>query len=443
MIDCKQVMSPGSGFARDLAFFLVLLASAHSALSQKASAGQPLILKVSAKSNIFAAGVGSPAASGGGSSPPFVTFKAGAGRILTFSSVAGRVSCSGGSDNFNDAEGGNFGGGGTDIQSSGGISGIVNASKTFFLLGVFLDDQTPKSPGPARLHADDQENLSPQLYQTFVIGSGQGKQFEVPVTATRLVLGFADAGSFHGDRCCYDDNGGELVATFTIQPRPNVGTPTKPKLPDLNGVWTAEGYRCNENIPQEEVRIQQNRSSVVATKATGDNCVGAGEITWRGTFDKNKFPAKFQADANSFDDVTVEVKTPDLIVVTGASYTITFKRKLPLRITLQNSVLFANNRSDLLLKAETTLEDMKSSIVDKHPGAKLRIEGYTDDSGSDSWDVTLSTRRAESVAAWFRSHGLETSRIEAKGYGKANPKYPNTSEENRARNRRVEIVVVE
>ena len=410
---------------------------------QNAGAAQQFTLKVDAKSNIFAVGAGGPAANGGGIAPAFITFKASAGRVLTFSSVTGRVSCCGGGENFNDAAGGNFGGGGSDIQSSGGISGIVNPSRTFFLLGVFLDDQMPKAPGPARLNASDSRNISPQLYQTFEVGSGKGKQFEVPATATRLFLGFADGGYFHGAPCCYDDNVGELVATFTIQTRANVGTQTQSRLPDLNGVWIGEGYGCHGNIPQEEVRIEHNGSSVVATKNTGDNCVGAGEITWRGTFDKSPFPGKFQADSKTFADVTVEVKTADLIVISGKGYTLTFTRKPPLRITLQNSVLFENNSSDLRPEAETALEDMKSSIIDKHPNAKLRIEGYTDDTGSDSWDVTLSTRRAQSVAAWFRSHGIEASRIEEKGYGKANPEYPNTTEENRARNRRVEIVVVE
>lgn len=51
-------------------------------------------------------------------------------------------------------------------------------------------------------------------------------------------------------------------------------TSSKDPLPDLNGVWIAEGYTCDANIPQEEIRIQQTGISVVATKITGDNCVG-------------------------------------------------------------------------------------------------------------------------------------------------------------------------
>jgi chemotaxis protein MotB len=47
------------------------------------------------------------------------------------------------------------------------------------------------------------------------------------------------------------------------------------------------------------------------------------------------------------------------------------------------------------------------------------------------------------VADWLSRHGIEVTRLETKGYGKGKPKYPNTSDENRARNRRVEIVIVD
>ncbi len=56
--------------------------------------------------------------------------------------------------------------------------------------------------------------------------------------------------------------------------------------------------------------------------------------------------------------------------------------------------------------------------------------------------MALSQRRAQSVADWLRGHGITASHLETKGYGKLKPRYPNTTEENRARNRRVEIIVV-
>ena len=177
-------------------------------------------LKVNAKSNIFRAGQGDPDALGGGKAPPSVTIAPGAGQILSFSGVTGRVSCCSGGEEFNDADGGTFAGGVTDVESAGGISGITHPNKTMFLVGVFTDGSAGKVPEPPRLEATSAKNLTPQLSQTFFIGTGKGKQIEVPPNATRLFLGFADASSFTGAPGAYDDNVGELSTTFSIGARP-------------------------------------------------------------------------------------------------------------------------------------------------------------------------------------------------------------------------------
>ncbi|HEX7723000.1 MAG TPA: hypothetical protein VF397_12630 [Pyrinomonadaceae bacterium] len=183
------------------------------------STSNDLTLKINAKSNVFAAGEGGLDSNGGGVAAPSVTFEPRAGLVLTFSNVAGRVSCCSGGEEFNDADGGTFAGGVTNVESAGGISGITHPNKTMFLVGVFGDNSTAKPLGPARLDGTDVKNSTPKLFQTFFIGKGERKQIEVPPTATRLYLGFADAYNFTGAPGSYDDNVGELVATFSIRPR--------------------------------------------------------------------------------------------------------------------------------------------------------------------------------------------------------------------------------
>jgi hypothetical protein len=95
-------------------------------------------------------------------------------------------------------------GNGIQINSYGGISGIVHMEKFFFLAGVFLDDSEPTDPAPARLNftgVEDFSSISPQLGQTFFVGdgrtgtdSGNLQKFNVPAGATRLFLGFHDRG---------------------------------------------------------------------------------------------------------------------------------------------------------------------------------------------------------------------------------------------------------
>jgi hypothetical protein len=174
---------------------------------------------INAKSNIFRAGTGDLEETGGGEAPASVSFEPRAGLVLTFEKVSGRVSCCSGGEEFNDADGGTFAGGVTDVESAGGISGITHPNKTMFLVGVFTDNSAAKPPGPARLAANDPKNLTPELFQSFFIGTGNGKQIQVPPTATRLILGFVDGYSFTGAPGSYDDNVGQLTANFSIKPR--------------------------------------------------------------------------------------------------------------------------------------------------------------------------------------------------------------------------------
>ncbi|HJZ78867.1 MAG TPA: hypothetical protein VKD91_00935 [Pyrinomonadaceae bacterium] len=176
-------------------------------------------MKIDARANVFRAGTGEADALGGGVPAPSVTFDARAGNVLTFSSVSGRVSCCSGGEQFNDADGGTFAGGVTDVESAGGISGITHPNKTMFLVGVFTDNSAAAAPGPARLEATTPANLTPKLFQTFFIGTGKGREFRVPPNASRLYLGFADAYNFTGAPGSYDDNVGELNLTFSIGPK--------------------------------------------------------------------------------------------------------------------------------------------------------------------------------------------------------------------------------
>src|SRR4030095_7199409 len=93
-------------------------------------------VKINAKSNIFRAGTGDADANGGGEAPASVSFEPRAGLVLTFADVTGRVSCCGDGETFNDADGGEFAGGVTSVDSAGGISGLTHPDKTMFMVGV-------------------------------------------------------------------------------------------------------------------------------------------------------------------------------------------------------------------------------------------------------------------------------------------------------------------
>ena len=72
----------------------------------------------------------------------------------------------------------------------------------------------------------------------------------------------------------------------------------------------------------------------------------------------------------------------------------------------------------------------------------IYVYGHTDDIGSDSYNVELSERRAQSVRDYIVEAGLDPDLIETRGFGKRRPLVPGTSTRARARNRRVEIGIV-
>ena len=88
-----------------------------------------------------------------------------------------------------------------------------------------------------------------------------------------------------------------------------------------------------------------------------------------------------------------------------------------------------------------TLESV-AIILKEFPKTNVRISGYTDASGSDSHNQTLSERRAASVGRFLMSQGVMSGRISTQGYGKRYPLGSNDTEEGRQTNRRVELELV-
>lgn len=118
------------------------------------------------------------------------------------------------------------------------------------------------------------------------------------------------------------------------------------------------------------------------------------------------------------------------------------ERGLVLRF--QDSVLFAKGRAELLPAAVGILENVTGIL--KSIDNDVRIEGHTDDLPINTprfpsnWE--LSTARATNVLRFMIDEGMPGKRLSAVGYGEFRPLIPNSSEENRGKNRRVDIVII-
>lgn len=109
-------------------------------------------------------------------------------------------------------------------------------------------------------------------------------------------------------------------------------------------------------------------------------------------------------------------------------------------ITLSGSVLFATGKYELLPIAKEKLNEVAAALKDQG-FKKIIIEGHTDSRGSHANNLKLSLQRAESVKAHLVSQGMDASKIEARGLGPDRPLATNDTEEGRAMNRRVELIV--
>lgn len=114
---------------------------------------------------------------------------------------------------------------------------------------------------------------------------------------------------------------------------------------------------------------------------------------------------------------------------------------IALKVTFDSGILFGFNKTDLGEEAKSSLEALLAEIKDM-PDAHIRVYGHTDIVGSAEVNQKVSEERARKVAAFLVDNGISASRIEAEGMSFNNPVADNSTEEGRAKNRRVEIFVI-
>lgn len=196
--------------------------------------------------------------------------------------------------------------------------------------------------------------------------------------------------------------------------------------------WAANAQLCCNVVDSKGMKVvTSNGVCVTAPNLATADCGGDGG---------DAMPAIVDSDgdgiADSEDDCPHEAGTAE----NDGCPELSEEEKKVLQDALEG-VKFKTGSDDLTAESYAKL-DKVVSLLKIHEDFKLKISGYTDNTGGADLNLKLSDDRAHACEKYIIGKGISASRITAKGYGEENPIGSNDTKEGRAKNRRVEFQLV-
>lgn len=111
-----------------------------------------------------------------------------------------------------------------------------------------------------------------------------------------------------------------------------------------------------------------------------------------------------------------------------------------LRVTMTDQTAFEFDSAQIKPGFNSTMNKI-ADVVNRYGKTHLTIVGHTDNVGTDTYNQSLSERRARAVSQYFGSHGVIPERLDAEGRGEKAPRASNSTAEGRRLNRRVEVYI--
>jgi outer membrane protein OmpA-like peptidoglycan-associated protein len=145
--------------------------------------------------------------------------------------------------------------------------------------------------------------------------------------------------------------------------------------------------------------------------------------------------------AGTFTLAHDEVATPSIVLVPQPKVASAELRTED--IVIKKQVQFVVNSAELRPESDGLLSEVADVLLRNPQVLKVEVQGHTDERGSAAFNLELSQRRAEAVRDWLVAAGVDPNRLTAVGYGSSRPRAPNITEQNRARNRRVQFMILE
>jgi outer membrane protein OmpA-like peptidoglycan-associated protein len=185
---------------------------------------------------------------------------------------------------------------------------------------------------------------------------------------------------------------------------------------------TAEGESARIAEQLREVQVQREAETLTAER----DAIKA---------ERDRIEADRQAIAKERDELAGMLK--------GALSTVAETSETARGVIVSLSgILFDVNKATLKPASQLAVAKL-AGILMVFPNMNLSIEGYTDATGSAELNMRLSSERARAVYEFLMAQGISSARMKYQGFGPENPVAPNDTEANRARNRRVEVVLTQ
>ncbi len=109
-------------------------------------------------------------------------------------------------------------------------------------------------------------------------------------------------------------------------------------------------------------------------------------------------------------------------------------------VEFSDKVLFEYDKSELSSTSKRSLDKLVT-VLNSYPDTDIEVQGHTDSDGTNSYNDDLSERRSSSVASYLKTKGIDSSRLNTKGFGEEAPGYDNSTDEGKAMNRRVDFLI--
>lgn len=155
------------------------------------------------------------------------------------------------------------------------------------------------------------------------------------------------------------------------------------------------------------------------------------------------FTAEFEAPDKAPEQVTFEVEPGTEAQVVGAVLSPAQVEVTEEKVEVQGQIFFDFDRASIRPVSDPLLDEIAATLTGHPELGRVEIQGHTSDEGTTAYNQDLSQRRAESVRDALVRRGVARDRLVPRGYGESTPLVPNTSQANRERNRRVELVILE